>query len=117
MSVIEHNDAVGILHRADALRDDDLRRVGNVGRERLLDLRIRARVDGARRVVEDEHLRLFQQRTGDTQALLLAAGNVRAALLDVGVIPVRHGGDEAVRARSLLGHKWKSVVQIERKDL
>ena len=101
--VIEHDDTVCILHRADALRDDDLRRVGNVGRERLLNLRIRARVDGARRVIENEHLRLFQQRAGDAQALLLAAGDVRAALLDIGVIAVRHGGNEFIRTREHAG--------------
>ena len=101
--VIEHDDTVRVLHGADALRDDDLRRLRDIGGKGLLDLRIRARVDGARRVIENKHLRLFQQRAGDAQALLLAAGDVRAALLDIGVIAVRHGGNEFIRTREHAG--------------
>ena len=101
--VVEHDDAVRVLHGTDALRDDDLRRLRDIGGKSLLDLRVRARIDGARRVVEDEHFRLLQQRAGDAQALLLAAGDICAALLDIGVIAVWHGGDELIRTREHAG--------------
>ena len=66
LAVVEHEDHVGVLHRGDALRDDDFRRVGDLLRERLADQRVGARVDGARRVVENQDLRLFQQSARDT---------------------------------------------------
>lgn len=103
MPIVEHDDAVGVLHGADALRDDDLRRLRDIGGKGLLDLRVRARIDSACRVIEDKHLRLFEQRAGDAQALLLAAGDICAALLDIGVIAVRHGGDELIRTREHAG--------------
>ena len=102
-AVVEHEDHVGVLHRGDALRDDDLRRVGDLRRERLADQRVGARVDGACRVVENQNLRVLQQGARDAQALLLAAGDVGAALFDVGVVALREGADEVVRLRELAG--------------
>ena len=44
---------------------------------------------------------MLQKRPRDAESLLLPAGDVGAALLDVGVIPVREGHDELVRLRAL----------------
>ena len=41
-------------------------------------------------VVQDQHLRLFQKRPGNTQPLLLTSGNIGAAPLDPGIVFVRH---------------------------
>ena len=99
MAVVHHENEVGILHGRDALGDDDLRRLGDIGAEALADQRVGARVDRGGRVVEDQNLRLFEKRPGDAETLLLSAGDVRAALLDIGVIPVGEGADEFVRLR------------------
>ena len=57
--------------------------------------------DRAGRVVQNEHLGLFQQRTRDTQALLLAAGYVRSSLFNIGIVLLRHLLDEFIRLRQL----------------
>lgn len=98
MAVVHHENEVGILHGRDALGNDDLRRLGDIGAEALADQRVGARVDRGGRVVEDQNLRLFEKRPGDAETLLLSAGDVRAALLDIGVIPVGEGADEFVRS-------------------
>ena len=47
----------------------------------------------------NEDLRLFQQRPRDAKPLLLPAGDVCAALLDVGVVFVGEGLDELICLR------------------
>ena len=86
-AAVQDNDLVGVLHGGNALRDDDLGRVReSTLRNALADQRIGLGIDRAGRVVQDEDLRLFQQCARDAQTLLLAAGNVAAALLDVCVV-------------------------------
>mgnify|MGYP006912300482 CR=1 FL=1 len=94
MAVVHHENEVGILHGRDALGNDDLRRLGDIGAEALADQRVGAGIDRAGRIVKNEDLGLFEKGAGDAQALLLPAGDVRAALLDVGVVPVGEGADE-----------------------
>ena len=67
----------------------NLGRVRDFLRECLADERIRLGIHRTGRVIQNEDLRLFQQRTRNAEALLLAAGDIGAALLDVGVVPVR----------------------------
>ena len=67
----------------------------------LLDLRICRGIDGTRRVIEDQDLRFFQKRSGDTESLLLTAGYVSSALLDIGVISFRKSTDKRVCLRNL----------------
>ena len=67
------------------------------------DLRVRRGIDGAGRVVQNQHLGLLEQRAGDAQALLLPAGDVGAAALDARVVALRQAGDELVRASQAAG--------------
>ena len=64
--------------RADALRDDDLRRRSVVQADLLTQARVRLVVERARGIVQHEDLRAAGQRAGDQQPLLLPAGQVRA---------------------------------------
>ena len=64
--------------------------------QRLLDPRFGLHVHGAGAVVEDQDLRPHQERPRDGDPLLLAAGEVRAALFDVGVVPFGERHDEVV---------------------
>ena len=111
-AVVHHDDQVGVLHGGDALRDDDLGGLGDIGSEARADERVGAGIDGGGRVVEDQHLRLLEQRARDAQALLLAAGDVRAALLDVGVVAVGEGADKVVRLRELAGRDELLVRRV-----
>ena len=75
----------------------NLGRVRDFLRECLADERIRLGIYRTGRVIQNEDLRLFQQRTRNAESLLLTAGNIRAALLNVGVIPIRQLLDEFIR--------------------
>ena len=55
-------------------------------RKRVANLRVGRGIDGGGGVVQNQDLGLFQQRPGNAEPLLLAAGDVGAALLDVGVV-------------------------------
>ena len=103
LPALEHEDEIRVLDGRDPLRDDELRRLRDLRAQRCADLRVGLRVDSGGRVVEDQNLRLFQQRPRDAQPLLLPAGDVRAALLDIGVVFVRHLLDKFIRARQLAG--------------
>src|ERR1700720_2308735 len=52
------------------------------------------RVEGARPLVEDQDSRVVDQGAGDRDPLLLPARQIRRALLDVGLVAVRHALDE-----------------------
>ena len=64
--------------------------------ERLLDRALGLDVERAGRLVEHEHGRVAQDRAGDRDALLLAAGEAEAALADDGVVAVGQPGDRVV---------------------
>ena len=89
-AVVHNKDPVAVFHAGDPLRDDQLGSVRDLFDESLADLCVGSRVDSACAVVKDEDLRLFQERSRDTQPLLLTARYVRAALLDPGVVSFRH---------------------------
>ena len=98
-TLVEHDDAVRVLHRADPLCDDQARRARKVGFEALSQRRVGAVVEGGERVVEDQDLRLSRERPRDRQPLLLPAGQVCAALRDLAVKSVRKRVDKVLRLR------------------
>ena len=53
-----------------------------------LDRLFRLRIERRRRFVEDQDRRVLQQRARDRDALLLAAGQLQAALADFGFVAV-----------------------------
>ena len=102
-AVVQHQDAVRVLHAGDPLGNDNLGGAGDAAGEGLADFAVRGGVHGAGGVVQDEHLRPLQQGPGDAQPLLLPAGDVGAALLDPGVVALWKAVDELVRAGGLAG--------------
>ena len=74
--------------------------------ERVLDLRLRHTVERARGLVQDQDGRILQENPRNGHALLLSAGQERAALADIGVEAVGHGHDIVIyfrlRAASLI---------------
>ena len=69
--------------------------------ERVLDLRLRHAVERARGLVQDQDGRILQEDPRDGHALLLPAGQERAALADIGVEAVGHGHDVVINFRLL----------------
>ena len=70
-----------MLQAGGALADDEDGHAAGQGGQCLAQGGIRGVVQGAGTVVQNQDLRLADQRAGDGQALLLAAGQVAAALL------------------------------------
>ena len=103
LAFVEDEDAVAVLHAGDALRDDDFREVGEVFPEGALDGGVGGGVAGAGAVVEYEDTGFLQQRPGDAEALLLPTGDIRATLLDAGVVALRHLVDELIGAGHAAG--------------
>ena len=95
-AVVHDDDAVAVLDTGDPLGDDQTCRIRDLLLEGPADLRIGRGVDRARAVIQDQDLRFFEQCARDAQALLLTAGDVGAALLDIGVISLGHLLDEFV---------------------
>ncbi len=67
--------------------------------QRLADGGLGRGVDGARRVVEDEHPGVVEQGAGQGDALALPAGEREAALADAGVVALGEVADELVGLR------------------
>src|SRR5699024_778093 len=95
LAVPEDDDPVGILHGAHPLGNDNLGGVGDLLQKRLADHGVGVGIHGGGGIVENQNLGLFEERPGDAKPLALAAGDVGAALLDVGIISVGEFADEA----------------------
>ena len=76
--------------------DDDGRAAGAKLAQRVDHRRLRHRVEGGRRLVEEEDGRVLEQRPRDADALALAPGERRAVLGDVRPVPARQAGHEVV---------------------
>ena len=71
--------------------------------ERVLDLLLGVAVERARGLVEDQDRRPLEDGAGDGDALLLAAGELEAALAHHGAVALGQLGDEAVDLRHARG--------------
>ena len=81
-SVVEHQNARRIAHGGEPVGDDEGGAAFHHLIERLRDARLGYRIERARRFVENQDRRVFEQRAGDGEALALAAGEEPAALAD-----------------------------------
>ena len=97
-SVLHDNDAVCVLHTGNTLCNDQLCRFRNLSQECLPDFRVGCGIDSTCTVIQNQHLWFLQQCSCDTEALFLAAGYVGSALLDVGVVALRHPVDKFIGA-------------------
>ena len=84
-----------------AMGDDQGGSAPGQGVEGLLDLRLGDGVQGGGGLVQDQDGGIFQENSCDGNSLLLAAGEERAPLADVGVEAVGHGQDVLVDLRLL----------------
>ena len=101
-AVVQNDDEVGALHRADPLGDDELGHIGELG-QGMADARLGGSIHGAGGVIENQHLGVLEQGTGDAEALLLAARHVDAPLAQIGVQAVGHPVQELVGVGSPAG--------------
>ena len=86
-AAVHHHQPVEDGDGRQAVGDGDHRAPFHQGVERLLDRRLDLGVERAGRLVEDQDRRVLEDQPGDRDALALAAGELHAALADVGVVP------------------------------
>ena len=96
-AVLHQQDQVRAADGGQPVRDHERRSPGEQRRHRRLDQLLALGVEVARRLVEDQDLRRRQDRPRDRQPLLLAAGELHAALADERLVAVRQLDDELVR--------------------
>jgi len=95
----EHQDFVGVDDGRQAMGDDQGGVVARHQGQGLQDGLLRARVEGGGGLVEHQDARPLQHGAGDGHALLLAAGQLQAALAHQGVVAMRQRLDEVVDLR------------------
>ena len=98
-ALVQDDDLVGERDRREPVRDDHRRPALHHLAQRQLDPGLGGGVDRGGRVVEDENAWVHEQRTGDRDALPLAAREREAALADDGLVTVRQVADELVGLR------------------
>ena len=99
---VHDEDDVRILNGGEAVRDDEARPALHELGEGVLHQFFRARIDVARRLVENEHGRAADHDARHAQELFLSFGE-RALAADDGIIPLGQPADEAVRVHRLTG--------------
>ena len=102
-SAVHNDNHIRVLDGGNPLGDNQLGGAGDFLPEGLADHGIGVGVHGGGGVVQNQDFRLFQQGPGDAQPLLLAAGDIGAALLDVGIVALREALDEFVGAGQAAG--------------
>ena len=100
---VHHHDAVGALHRRQAVGDDEGGAVGHGGFQRGLHQALALGVQRAGGFIEQQQRRVLQHGAGDADALALAAGDAHAALAQKGLVALRQRGDEVVGVGGLGG--------------
>ena len=93
--VLEHDDPVGQVQGRLAVRDEQHGAALELAAERLVDGLLRARVDGAGRVVEDQDPRIAQDRPRQRDPLPLPAREAQPPLADDGVVAEGQRLDES----------------------
>ena len=100
-ALLEYENYVAVLNRADALRDGDNGRALHLFRKRAAQAGVGLVIERGRAVVQHEDFRPRRQGARDEDALLLAAGNVGALLREQVAVALGERGDEVVGLRGL----------------
>src|SRR5262245_15096147 len=98
-SAIEHENAVRVANRRQAVRDDDCRSAGAQTPQRAEDNLLGDRVERRGRFVEDENRSVLDDGARDAQPLALAPREAAAGFGDFGIVAIRQPRDELVGVR------------------
>src|SRR4051795_2561562 len=97
-AVLQDDDQVGVADRREPVGDDEGRAAVQKPPQRALDLSFRADVDGARRLVEDQDLRVREQRPRERDQLTLAERQPGTAFAELRLVAILEALDELVGA-------------------
>ncbi len=92
----EHDDALGVTDRGQAVGDDEHGALAAQSFERIADGLFTFVVEGAGGFIKNNDGRVFEEHARDAEALLLPTGQLYPALADVGVVTVWQTHDEVV---------------------
>src|SRR5262245_33911867 len=95
-AVLDHEDAVGMHDRGQAVSYDQRGSAFTQMTHRVLDLALRFAVEGSGRLVEQDDRRVLDQRARDRDALALPARQLQPVLTDRRVVSSRKAHDEIV---------------------
>ena len=98
---LEHDDPVRPPDRGETVGDHEDRAAPQQRFDRVLHEAFALRVEGARRLVEDQDLRVAQDRSSDGDALTLAAREARARDPHFGLVALGQGLRELVHVRGV----------------
>ena len=94
LAVVKDDDLVAVADSGEPVGDDDAGDTALL--DRVCDLIFRSRVQGARRLVHNDDVRVLRQHAGNLQPLPLTAGEVAASLGDFTLIAAGPGHDIVV---------------------
>ena len=97
LAAVEHQDPVEAAHRRQPVRDHDRGPALHQPLHRLLDQRLRFRIEARGRLVQDQYRRIGEERARQRHALPLAARELDAALADQRAVALGQAQDEVVR--------------------
>mmetsp|Transcript_15863 Transcript_15863/g.51629 ORF Transcript_15863/g.51629 Transcript_15863/m.51629 type:complete len:498 (+) Transcript_15863:25-1518(+) len=100
LPVLEHEDRVALGDGPEAVGNGHGRPRVAQRRQRVLDVRLRPRVQGRRRLVENDHRRVLHEEARDGDALLLAARELEPPLADDGLPGLLEVADEGQQRRA-----------------
>src|SRR5258706_554480 len=106
----QHHDEISVLHRGQAVGDDEHGAMLHEALDRLLHQALRFGVERTRRFVEDEERWIAQQGARDRDALALPPREARAPLAQHRLIAVGEAQDELVR----IGGAGRRAYLLER---
>ena len=103
LTLIKHDDAVGLQHGGETMGDDDSGAVGHQAIQCQLHQALGFRIERARRLVQQQQRGIPQDGPGDGDALALAAGQAHATLAEIGIEPLWQAIQEFGRMSGLGG--------------
>ena len=95
-AIIHDDNLVGIHDRTDTLGNDNFGGIRNFLAECLADQRISLGIYRTGTVIQNKNFRLTQDGPGNAEALLLPAGNIGAALFDIGIVSIGESTDKII---------------------
>lgn len=117
---IQHKDLINVFDGGKAMRDDDSRFAFGCAADCLSDERLILGIQAGSCLVQNQYLRLFDERAGDADTLAFSAGQAHAAFADERIEPFFQAMGESVdaggfcrRSDRLVGY-LRSVRQPER---
>ena len=91
LSVVKNDDFISIHHGGNALSDDQLCYLCQRSKG-LTDSCFRGSIYSAGGIIKNQYFWVFQQSSGNAEPLFLPAGDIDAALSQIGVQSLRHMG-------------------------